>query len=408
MSSEVLQRIKERSRATAAKGVWGFLAPVINVRNLPFADSVVINELREEFSSEQLEAARVLVRRRDNQLELNSVLVGEATQGLFLRQAKDQAPFDIVNHKGSLTADNPPAFDCGRDFFTKRFSGRTKSIFVAFSDEDLATLRILRLPCTPAAGLATMHGEQLRRLFENAPGFPDNASTQAQGQSVSIASGSYRLVMTAWEVAEMNNERPGGVASIVELLLKAEDLFGFDTSGRVGVWQPTAREFNRIRSAAEFQDRALVCNLIWKSVSHSTVSARHWHEETVGNNAAGYDAARRELLWTIGRARQLGFQSSEVAKRLEEFNRSFNKNVVDVIIHDAMSASDSVDRALLLAASELMGHWHKSSSLVRSTQDGVSGRYHPQEDSFDPEELKDRLRVVDGLVKIHRELYRNK
>ncbi len=406
MTGEILQRIAELSEAATARGPWGFLAPVANVRRLPFADSAAIDELREEFTPEQLEDALLLVRRGDSQIGLNPILAGEAAQGLFLRRKKGDMPFDIVNQNGSLATDAPPVFGCIRDFFTKRFSGDAKSVIVTSSDEDLAVLRMLSLPCTPAAGLATMTGERLRSLFADAPGFPHSASIQ--GQAGSMLPVSYQLVLAAWGVAELKDKQPGGVASIVACLLKAEDTFGFDTAHRVGIWRPDAREFNRIRSAAEFQDRVLVRNLIWQSIARSTCSARQFEEETATRAAADYEAARRDLLHTLKRAKELGFQSSQVAKRLEAFNRSFDRSVVDAIICDAMSASDSVDRALLLAASDLMGHWHRSSSLVRSTESSVSGRFHPRDENLHPEDLKERLRVVDGLVKIHRELTRNK
>ena len=245
MSGEILQRIAERSQAATAPEPWSFLTPVVGVRRLPFADTEVIDELLEEFTPAQLEAARVLVRRGDNQLEVNRVLVGESVHGLFLRRKKDEAPFDIVNQNGSLATDDPPAFGCGRDFYTKRFSGNTKSVFVAFSDQDLSVLRMLSLPCTPAVGLATMNGEQLRSLFANAPGLPNDAPVQ--DQTVTIVSGNFRLVLAGWSIAELKDKQPGGVTSIVERLLKAEDAFGFDTSRRIGVWQPATREFNRIR-----------------------------------------------------------------------------------------------------------------------------------------------------------------
>ena len=215
-------------------------------------------------------------------------------------------------------------------------------------------------------------------------------------------------MLTAWRVAEVKSELPTGVATVVERLLKAEDAFGFDTSRRVGVWRPTSREFDHIQSAIEFQDRALVRNVIWRSVDCSTFSAREFEEEAAAYNATDYGAVRRQLLQTISRAREIGFQSAEIAKKLQAFNRSFARDVVDAIVRDAMAATDPVDRALLVAASELMEHWHKSSSLVRSTQEGVNGRHRPREEALRPDELKEQLRVVEGLVKIHRELTRNK
>ena len=78
------------------------------------------------------------------------------------------------------------------------------------------------------------------------------------------------------------------------------------------------------------------------------------------------------------------------------------------MIHDAMSASDSVDRSLLLAAAELMQHWHHSSELILSTKPSHDGRLHKRDDVLQPEEMTERLRVVYGLVKIQRELTRRK
>ena len=405
MVGAILLRILQRSQPTTAEGVWGFLPPVSGMRNLAITEAT-LSELSDEFTPELLEAERIMIRRSDNQLRLNPVLLGDSICGLFLRSSKDGTPFDVVNQSGSLATDDPPALSCGRDFFTKRFSGDTNSVLVTFSDDDLAISRMLSLPCTPAAGLAKLNGEQLHRLFQGAPGYPGGALHQ--GQAKAVAPLNYRLLLAGWRVAELKNELPDGVASVAERFVKAEDAFGFDTSQRVGIWQPTPREFSRICSAAEFQDRALVRKLIWRSVCHSTRSTRQFLDKAASRHATDYDAARRELLRTISRAQELGFQSSEVAKRLEDFNRAFDKGVVDSIIRDALSATDSVDRALLLTAAELMANWHKTSSLVRSTQDGISGHYHPRDEALHLEELKERLRVVDGLVKIHRELTRNK
>lgn len=405
MPSTILQKLLEQSSAVTASGPWRFLAPSAGMRKFALADAAAMDQLCEGSSPEQLEAARVLVRDQGDQLQLNPTLVGDDAWGLFLRPAKSGVPFDIVNHNGSLATDDPPAFECVRDYFTQSWANKTKVVLVANSDDDLAVLRMLWIPCTPAAGLATMSGDQLRRLYEDAPGFPSNGSSQRQ--AIAVVSGDYRLVLSGLHVAELKNKMPGGVSSIVERLVKAEDVFGFDSSHRVGIWQPDERDFSRICSAAEFQDRTLARKLIWQSVSRSTCSPRQFQDRIASRNAKDYDSARRELLRTLARARELGFHSPEVAKSLEAFNRSFDKGVVDAIIRDAMSATDSVDRSLLLAAAELMGHWHTSSTLVRSIRDGDIGRDRSREE-LHPGELKERLRVVDGLVKIHRELTRNK
>ena len=176
MPGEILQRIAERSQPATPTGAWSFLPSATSIRNLPFSGTAILEDFRKEFSTEQLEAERVLVRSPDNQLELNPVLGGASTYGLFLRTDKDQAPFDIVNQSGSLATTDPPAFDCDRDGHTKRLSGDTQAVLVASNDDDLVVLRLLGLPCTPAAVLASMTGEQLRRLFADAPEFSGSAA----------------------------------------------------------------------------------------------------------------------------------------------------------------------------------------------------------------------------------------
>ncbi len=405
MTCKILRSIAQQSRLATAPGIWDFLPPVAGVCDLSVATKTM-DLLIEQFSSEQLEAAHILVRGSNNQLALNPVLAGHSVRGLLLRRSKDEAPFDIVNQRGALTTGDPPFFACVHDCFTQSYSGESRSVLAAFSDDDLIVSRMLSLPCAPAVGLATMNGEQLRRLFAE-PTISRHGMT-SQGPAAVPTLCDYQLILTAWNVAALKNELPEGAACVVKHLLKAEDAYGFNATERVRVWQPSARELSRIRSAVEFQDRPLVRTLIGQSVSRSSRSVKRFQAESANPDTTDYGAARRELLRTITKARQLGFQAPEVTKRLEAFNRAFDESVVNAIIRDAMLAPDSVERALLMAASELMGHWHNSSQLVRSTQRSISERRNARDEVMDPDDMKQRLRVVDGLVKIHRELTREK
>ncbi len=218
MSGQILQRIAELSCGTVAPGMWGFLKPVNSLRKLSLSEGS-LDQLTEEFPLEKLEAARVLIRGSDNRLELNPILTGEYPLGLFLRRAKDELPFDIVNMSGSLTTDDPPAFGCSRDYLTKSFSGEMKSVLVTFTDEDLAVLRMLGLPCTPAAGLAAMNGKQLRGLFGGTSNFTSAASKE--GQTVAVVPSSHRLVLTACSVSELSDRFPNELNAVVGHFLKA-------------------------------------------------------------------------------------------------------------------------------------------------------------------------------------------
>jgi hypothetical protein len=405
MSSAILRRIAELTQPVSPPQPWNFLRPVGGMRQRSMGVSQFMEALCREFPREQLETARVLVRRQNCEIGLSPILAGETSRGLFLRRREDAAPFDIVNQQGALATDDPPAFGAVRDYYTQSWSGQAKLILTAFSDDDLAVLRMLSLPCTPAAGLAELNGRQARSLYSDPEGLHDEAATQVQVAAVTREN--YRVTLVGWRVAELSSEKPEGLNAVVSRLLKAQDAFGFNTPRRFGVWQPTATEFARIASGIEFADRSLVRALLWQSANHSTYRVREYVENP-SRDLSDYRVARRELLRAVDRARERGFWSSEVAESLKAFNRSFDRGVVDAIVNDAMLAADSVDRSLLLAAAELMGHWHESSPLVRSAQEDVAGRVYRREEALHSDELQERLRVVDGLVKLHRELTRGR
>jgi hypothetical protein len=398
MSGKIRQRIFRQSQPAAAGGAWTFLPPVASLRILPFAEAAGLEELRKEFSADQLEAARVVVRRPDQELELNPVLGGASRRGLFLRPAKAEAPVDIVNQSGSLTTADPPAFGCGRDEFTNHHSQDLQIVLAVCSDDDLVVSRALGLPCTPAAGLDSLNGRQVRQLFGRASGSPSKSNTAP------VAAGNGRLLIAAWNIAELTHELPGEVPPIVECLLAVEDAYEVETFRGVGIWRPTESEFDGIRSAARFQDSALARQLIRDSLGRSACSARQFEEEAARRRPVDYPTARRDLLRTLEKAREFGFQHPEVAKKLEEFDRSFSSHVIDAILRDAMKAADSVDRTLLLMAAELMGHWHASTTLVRSTREGISGRGQPRAAALQPSEWQEQLQIVNTAIKIHKTL----
>lgn len=402
MSCEMLQKIVELTTAARATGAWRFLERVSSARQLIRTGSSLLETLAQEFPQEQLESARILIRRPDNQLDLNPVLAGDSVKGLLLRQSEANVPFDFVNCSGALTTNGPPAFDSPTDYLTEKWSRDDKNILVAFTDDDVVVLRMLGIPCTSSAGLTDLSGSQLRSLC----GDPHIYRTAAPScrSFPAVTTGNYRLVLIGWCLADLNSDPSETMQTVVTRLNSAEDVFGLDTSTRIAIWQPSADDCRRIGLAAEFADRNQVRRLISQRVQSSTFSVRELPECTSSRSGTDYIVARRELLRTMSRAREFGFQSPDVSKRLEDFNRSFDSSIVDAIIKDAMSAADSIERSLLLAAAELMGSGHASSPLVQSTQNSEADVC----DAFEDPSLRQRLRMIDGLVKIHRELSRNK
>lgn len=404
-TESILQGIVDSTRALAPPEAWGFLNRVPSVRQLTDDGSMLLSFFGEDYTDEELEAARVFVPARNNELCLSPILGGAESSFLILRRDQEGPPFDLVSQAGSLTTDDPPAFHSCEDHLTRTRSGRKKRILVGFSDLDVAVLRMLSLPCVPAGGLAHMNGQQVRRMLDVR--INRNGSAQGRIELAPVCRDDYHLVLVAWQVAEIRNEIPNGLHEVISHLRKAEDVYECETGEHVGVWKPQASDWNQIESAVEFADRALIRRLVWKSVARSTSSLRRFEKATT-TPQFDYCADRIALLEAIERARVIGRHTKEVAMRLEAFDRSFDKTVVDTIVRDAMSTFDSIDRSLRLAAADLMQQWHRSSELVQSTKQDHEGWLCLPGEVLQPEALAERLRVVNGLVKIHRELIREK
>jgi hypothetical protein len=324
---------------------------------------------------------------------------------MVLRRKQDGHPFDLVSHEGSVTTDDPPAFHVSDDHSTRTWSGRKKRILVGFSMLDVMVLRMLRVPCSPSAALEQMDGEQIRRLLDIQ--VKRGSSTQRPENLAAVCRDGFCLTLVGWQVAELVNEIPEGLHEVVAHLRDAEKAYQCDTHERVDVWRPSAVDWDQIQAAVEFSDWDLIRRWMWKSIARSTVSLKQF-EKVMAPERVDYGTARAELLRAIKRAGKVGLHTEEVTAKLEALNRAFDKTIVDAIIRDAMSASDSVGRSLLLAAAELMEHWHHSSELILSAKPSHDGRLYKRDEVLQPEEMAERLRVVNGLVKIQRELTRRK
>ena len=418
----ILQAIWERSQPAKPTGPWSFLPARNNVRQLPFTTTDSLDELREQFSQEQLQAARVLVPQSNGELELNPVLRSESNIGLFLPAANAETFRDIVNQNGSLTTDDPPLLHCVLDQTAQR-SGREnaagftcrmtphsdhkeKLVFVAGSDKDLQVLQLLGLPSTTAAGLAAMTGQHLRRLF------PANINHSGQAlrsaEFIPLVREFYRWVLVGWQVAELAHECPGEIMAVVHKLIKAEHAYDFEISEHAAVWVPDDEEFDDICTATEFEDPELGRKRICKSVNDAMFPLADFAHVESTHTATDYAAARRQLQGAVTDARQSKFHTPATFERLEVLHRLFDEHVVRRMVDDAMSASNSVERGLRLMAAEQMEEWHRSSYLVQSTAETSRFTSTPFIEAVDPEGWKKRLPMVNVMIKIHSELLRGK
>ena len=403
MSGEIMERIASLTRPADSPEKWDFLPRVIGLRHFCSDLVDVVEALSREFTQQQLEAVRVLVPGDHGGLSPSPVLAAERL--LFLRERKDRQPFDIVSQHGSLLSDDPPALACCRDFYTRVRRG-PRCVAAAFSGDDLAVLRMMGIPCTFTSRLALLDGSQASRLFDESLRYGD--TPPAAETASAVLRNDYRIILVACQLSSVFNKLPAGLNETVSRLLQVEEVFGYDTSERVGIWRPSESEFSRITSAIEFADKTQVSRVLRESIYQSSISVRAFAEQSDVTRGNDYCSARQELNLALEQARKRGLRSSEISGKLAALKQSFDATVIQAIISDALASANSVDRSLLLMAADLMGDWHESVELIRNAERGLEGRFQGRGDPLEPEELRDKLRVVDGLVKIHRELTRGK
>lgn len=410
MSSEVLQQVQQLTHPIPPPcNAWSFLSPSANARQYEGDARSLIAGLQGHFSNDALVEAGVARSEEGENLSISPVVDGDAPSFLFLRRDKDEPPFDLVNMHGQLASDAPPCFTACEDYFTDAWCRHTGKVILATANMlDLAILRSLSLPVTVAAGLDSLTGLQLRLLC----GPPKIAELQhsaicagsESGNRAAICRRRMRVALVDWNVARLSHEKHKSLRSAITFLTEAEAALGFDID-HVRVWRPTKADFRQIFMSVRARDIELIQEVIRSSMRRCLygVSRYAGGDKPAKNIARGYADARRALLEDIQRGRGSQHSSFPVSAKLDEIQQSFDCEVLGPILDEAMSASAGpVERALLLGAAEVVEHLHATSALVRNAADGRD----PRTATIGTEEMKERLQLLDRLVRIQRELAR--
>jgi len=402
MTPAIFQSIERLSSPVHPKEAWSFLPPSRSFRRLSISNFQLVEQLRRLFSDDELVAARVLVRQSNGGLALNNVLGGDVVCGLFVRDTRDGIPVDIVNQRGSLATSDPPAFNMARDHFAADWRRDNRMMFVTFSGDDLAVMRLLGFPCAPSAGLATMNGRQFARLLGDSRhslgGTADNTRPAA------IATADLRLVLVGWHVAELRNEPPDELRAIVAHIQDADAVYALPALDRVAVWRPSGHHFDRIATAVRFRDRRAAQEMVRQSIHRCPQSVRSFIHAERRESDATYLAAHERLRRELARAPTMGsLASTELRSRLERTRQTFEQDVIAPMMRDALAADNPTDRALQIAAAELARQAHESSPLIRSTADVITGGRRSCTNGSSIDELKEHLRIVDTLIKVARQ-----
>jgi hypothetical protein len=402
MSCAVLHRIVQLSEPVSLSDTaWDFLGTSPNVRRYPGDWQSLLSTLEEEFSTEQLRAAKVTLMNDEGEPEPSPVL-SELTQAFVcLRRKKNERPYDLLTERGSLMCDDPPCFAARGDWYTNVCSRKFQNLlFVVRDVRALAVLRLLCLPVTLANGLSELSGNQMRQLC----GEPELGRRVIIPQCDNLPEVKLHdttLVLVAWDVTGLSIQGPGNVMTTAVWLAQMAETFGFKTE-RIQLLKPTDAEVHEIALAAELRDAIIVRATMQSILEDSEYDLREYFTES--RRPEEYGDARRELKQAIERARDRKYQSPELMEKRNHLIRVFNRTCLQPLYAEADSTEDPAARTLWLAAAETSERLHVSNPLLRVAAHAGSRDDDPQNDSITPDESKERRQLIAQLVDIRREL----
>ena len=236
--------------------------------------------------------------------------------GLFIVIRNEPAgpPHDFVSARGRVAGSDPPALHFCEDHFTRSGAGKYGFVLAAFSDADLAILRQLGLPVTPASGLARLTAQESQQLLaatgKRAAGQPQQGSNPRAERPHS------KLILVGVEIFKQKNQMPGGFLDAVTHFRRIERTRGLKLDEDIGIWLPPPAEFRAVADAVALADGGLVRSKIVASIKRSTMSVADYLKSTAGPPVNDLFTTRRELSAAITALPTSTFGSRDVKTRL--------------------------------------------------------------------------------------------
>jgi hypothetical protein len=379
-------------------GDWGFLPSSDDVRTLA-APTDAVTTPGDSRGTDMPDCPRV-IDHANGQRAMSPVLVG----GPFMVIRNDPAgpPRDFVSACGRVAGSDPPALHCIEDHQTRSSAAKHHFILVAFSDLDLAALRLLGFPVTSASGLARLTAAESRDLLAMI-GKPATGQPQ-QGSNTPAEKKPLKLILVGAEVFKLKNQMPVGFLHVVNQFRRIERSMEITMDAHIGVWLPPAAEFRAVTDSVALADRALVHSKLVASIKRSTMSIAGYLKSTAGPPVNDLFAARQKLLDSITDLPKAMFGSRDVKTRFDDLFRAFDIAFVERIRRDAIAANSSLARALLSVAAELTGMQFESSELAQRAAAAINTGNPANTILTLENRLTLNLKIADGLIKIHRQL----
>lgn len=284
------------------------------------APDALMAELAARWERDALLEAGAVEPAADGSLRIADAIVGEDRILIPLRSPCCTGWTDILTSVGCLSRKRLPLLALLEDDQTRMFLERCEGcLYVAFDLADVAWLRALDLPASPAAGLTRLEARQVTSLQQAlcADG-PAEDAHQPQHGLAGLASElrresrpppgrPRRLVLVAWSPSRLSRDEPSELTVTVDFLDKLVRYAGFDGCD-VDVWRPSDDEFERVAFLLRLGDPERVRQAVLDSTRDSARPLPEYAETLVETAAepTDYLTARRRMLEAIRADRTTG------------------------------------------------------------------------------------------------------
>jgi hypothetical protein len=377
---QILRHILKHTAPAQLPARWSFLPVTDRVRTLHCDSPDLIASLQRTFSVAELQAARILLPGPEKEPQLVPVLRDNLVQVLLDASGE---PIDLASDSGALFGADPPCFcyACQR----LAVAGRPKRVFVT-ALEDHQVFECLGFRCTPAAGLASLDGRRVRRLYAKL-----SPSSRPR----------YRLTLVGASIANLKRELPSFIEPILKRLHNVRELYGYaEPDDLFELWRPSTADFERIRAAVTFSDRQIIRRAIRESIDVCVVSGGNaWRQLHAPdeNDLESRHAALRRVIAAPDPSRFGTDLRAEVAR----LSATIEHHTTRRFLQAAAAASTPQESFALLESAEIIHHLNQNYGPLRAAKPrhGFSFHYDP---TLTDERLEDIERCTNLLVALRR------
>lgn len=409
---------------------WTFLPAHDDVLRLPADPTRLLTELRKKYCDETLVAAGVARSDDQGELGVRAKLNAPGELVVILRDRQTGQLVDMLTAEGSVFEEGLPIFSAlAGECLLLLPDSMEQDVLVAFSIEDLAVLRACGIPATLAAGLEQMHPADVDRLCATFSLYREKSRRLAEAelaekkepresearrgsepQLPEHAALRKRPVLLGWSPAALDVSPRAGFNVVLNHLREFQQHMGIELA-EVYAWAAAPQDIDRLRFLGGYQDIELTREALLDSLYDGQQSLKNLGKEKGCEAMVACDLPSAVLrLREAMLPNPLDLDGGERQREaLRQVQRLLHEQVVGPMMREAMEGDSATERAIGLAAAQLLQMFLTQSVVINARMaETFSEKGMPGLDALPLERIDKLLKMADRVAEFSRELDRCK